>query len=628
MDHREMEEVVASMKATVADLVERNAQCLAENNRLDRELDEARQVLKQPLRAPFSDEQIDKMAREASWSIGGWGYDNWDKGLMRDPWRAAVRRALAAGGLDPCPVPEYDPADVALTPSADEVDALARVMADAWANSQGNKPPVYLMDGYIAEARAAIAHLRPTQGHVLRDRLVEARRKVENQRVELARLNATVSDLRFQIADAHTQLVGRDVQIDGLKLSDKAIARELAEARAQLDALHPGETIEGILCERDHYRVQLDREQEWVGIYKKNRDDALAELAQVKAERDRLDAATRRLSEESAAATCELAALRDEIDDDNTNAAAVNDLLVKVQNLTAERDDAVAELAAVTKMRDEAIDKWKSVDDSLAKVVKERDAIRDELAALRQREIVPVKVRFSVSDERIQTLIELGTFIRLDLDKIAFLREVFAAHAVIDAPAGVPTAPTDAQVEALARVLRAQYWGEDRWDNEVIKANKKDWLGVARAAFAHFGAPERPKGLPTREEGGRILWNGINYNDQNEFDSPRFDDYMKGYDAILAALAPYLREPTLDVTAQEIYTEWYKADDRSHEGRWTAVLDLCRSRIRPVYECAECAAIRAERDEINRNYTGLVDLLLPHLRAAKADAARAALEGE
>lgn len=38
------------------------------------------------------------------------------------------------------------------------------------------------------------------------------------------------------------------------------------------------------------------------------------------------------------------------------------------------------------------------------------------------------------------------------------------------------------EVETLARVLRAQYCGEDRWDGEILNANKEDWLGVARAA--------------------------------------------------------------------------------------------------------------------------------------------------
>lgn len=45
----------------------------------------------------------------------------------------------------------------------------------------------------------------------------------------------------------------------------------------------------------------------------------------------------------------------------------------------------------------------------------------------------------------------------------------------------------DAQVEALARVMRADYWGFDRWD-ETDERSRQDWQSIARAAFAHIGA--------------------------------------------------------------------------------------------------------------------------------------------
>jgi hypothetical protein len=105
---------------------------------------------------------IDTMAREASWGIGGWGYDNWDNGIGRDVWRTAVRRALAAGGLEPCAVPEYEPADVALRPAPTDADveALAQIIR---AEYEGPKRYEWQYSAYKDEwraaARAAFAHI-------------------------------------------------------------------------------------------------------------------------------------------------------------------------------------------------------------------------------------------------------------------------------------------------------------------------------------------------------------------------------------------------------------------------------------------------------------------------------------
>lgn len=68
-----------------------------------------------PIRVPFSDAQIEAMAkacadtwhREQDWYQG---FDN----VGKQQWRDSIRAALAAGGLEPCAVPEYRPQDVAL----------------------------------------------------------------------------------------------------------------------------------------------------------------------------------------------------------------------------------------------------------------------------------------------------------------------------------------------------------------------------------------------------------------------------------------------------------------------------------------------------------------------------------
>lgn len=101
----------------------------------------------------------------------------------------------------------------------------------------------------------------------------------------------------------------------------------------------------------------------------------------------------------------------------------------------------------------------------------------------------------------------------------------------------------------------------------------------------------------------------------------------------LTALRPWLREPTgweLDVTAEQIIATSKEAHDRCCETEdginksdWEvacAVLDLCRSRIRPTFECKECANRTRVADAAIRN---AVDGIEAYLRDA-----RAALEGE
>lgn len=388
---------VEKMEKQIFDLAAQNAETQEENNRLDRELDEARKriaELEQPLRVPFSDDQIERMAREASYSIGGWGYDNWDKGIMRDAWRDSVRRALAAGGLEPC----ADPADVAIS---------TPIIAD------------------------------------LHKQLEAARREVDEVRRHI-----------------------------GVTMSREHQARkEAQETKRELSHLHPGETVDGVIVERDHYRIRLERAEQDV-----------------------------------AALRAELAELRDQIDDDNTNAAAVNDLLIQLQNVTAERDEARAELAA---SEIELADKAFYVRE-FAAVSEERDAARAEKQTL--------------SDE---------------LQRVTAERD-------------------DARAEL--------------------------------AAIAHLR--KRPEGLPTAEEIGRV-----SYWSQSP-GSPDWDWSVTG-NAILSALAPWLREPVgweLDVTADDALRV-YARNHKSILGM-QAVLDLCRSRIRPVYECKECAKKEAEYQDL------------------------------
>lgn len=102
-----------------------------------------------------------------------------------------------------------------------------------------------------------------------------------------------------------------------------------------------------------------------------------------------------------------------------------------------------------------------------------------------------------------------------------------------------------------------------------------------RAAFAHI-QPARPKGLPTNEDVARVL---------RECNSMTTDARAE---AILAALAPYLREPTgweLAMHRDELdLYRWVTEPGGGYSYAAQQTLDLCRSRIRPVFECQECAA--------------------------------------
>jgi len=70
-------------------------------------------VMVPPIRVPFSDEVIEKMAEAACDSIGyTLLYENSTQ-PARDQWQKGIRAALAAGGIEPCAVPEYAPEDVA-----------------------------------------------------------------------------------------------------------------------------------------------------------------------------------------------------------------------------------------------------------------------------------------------------------------------------------------------------------------------------------------------------------------------------------------------------------------------------------------------------------------------------------
>ncbi len=485
------------------------------------------------IRVPFSDAQIERMGA-AFWKDYRVGTDS----------ARCIRAALAAGGIEPCPSPEYDPAEVKWNEPTDaQVEALARALHDAYRNECRLGPADTAPNaGYIAEARAAFAHLRPTQGHVLRDRLVEAQTKIENQRVELARLNKLVAELR------------------------------------------------------------------------------------------------------------------EEIDEDNTNAANVNDLLVQVQNLTAERD-------GLQKRNDVQGSQLKEIDALISPLMTEVSQLKAELAAALQTIAVPVKVHWGV------TPIEFGNACHIGLtqSRLQEFMDYLAKHAVIDV-AGVPSVeeldqigakaftkegaaegtprscrltsiaairdavlagvaaerqaipetgttyrrnpandgfvdmPTPAQVEALARALHDADESHSKryytWESRAESIHE-DYKVTARAAIAHLS--RRPEGLPTAEELAEIVHEVIMNPSLKSPVSPHI------VEAILTALRPWLRDPVGweldDVDAVELGKRIdhnrieYLKHNQSEESYFkimgeTAIDYLTDERIRPVYECQDCAKLR------------------------------------
>ena len=150
-------------------------------------------------------------------------------------------------------------------------------------------------------------------------------------------------------------------------------------------------------------------------------------------------------------------------------------------------------------------------------------------------------------------------------------------------------------------------------------------MAQARAAFAHI-QPERPKGLPTAEELVKLLYPVIEENSGSFMQGGLSPSWYAWVELLvtetLAALAPWLRDPVsweLDVTSEEMYTAWCKCALDYGPNRMIAVLDLCRSRIRPVFGCKECEKWEKKYQDMNRWHDEL---------DAKLCAARAALDGE
>jgi hypothetical protein len=476
-------------------------------------------------------------------------FQTWNAGHR---WANAIRAALAAGGLEPCAVPLNTE-----RASDDELVEMGRDGFDRFYDQEcGDKESI---DAYYAAIRAVRSRVEaPLLAEIKQSD--EALRRVngdyERTRAELTASQARVAELEAEMEP--TGHVQRDVAGLRAKIENQRMTlRQLHEARAR-DAVD-----------------RMNAENEFVSVTAE-RDSARAELAAVKAERDKA------------------------VDERN-------------QHIKREYTSWETEFRKVEAERDEL----KKSSELLSVVYKgemdARKSAQSELAALRQRDAVPVKVRFDVTAALVEEVFSAGDWVAYSWQAVM---DYLAAHAVIDAPAGVASVeelhqlgvktclgsgmcfssnytfhwhqyaaairdavlagvgttykrnpandgfvdiPTPEQVEALARALRAAQFGDiPHPDWEYGK--KEDWCRAARAAFAHIGR------VP-------VGWE-------------------------------------LDVTADELAAKMWGFFDAQVMA--PQILDICRSRIRPVYECKECIQWRNANNELVR----------------RADAARAALEGE
>lgn len=195
--------------------------------------------------------------------------------------------------------------------------------------------------------------------------------------------------------------------------------------------------------------------------------------------------------------------------------------------------------------------------------------------------------------------------------------------------------PTRAEAEAKYREVHS-----DRSLTNITDWHRLwDWL----LPFLPTG---RPDGMPSSNELAKIWWAAFQKSSDEKMPWPNVsadERDLRVWDtdaaeAILTALSPWLRTPTgweLDVTAEQ-FARWHQDTKHDQSANYEKFDDLgenykedfivtaesslnyLRSRIRPTFECKECAtakrAVQIERDGVNA-------------LTARIDAARAALEG-
>lgn len=138
---------------------------------------------------------------------------------------------------------------------------------------------------------------------------------------------------------------------------------------------------------------------------------------------------------------------------------------------------------------------------------------------------------------------------------------------------------------------------------EALKALVKKWKSKATAV---------PNRLPSARDLYEVYWKTTDRDRGGLYANSPMNQFEKeGFEAMLTALRPWLREPTgweLDIQPQVEY-------EAGSSGIYFAEqcdIDWLKSRIRPTFECAECKECRKTNEDLR----------------GRIYAARAALEGE
>lgn len=307
--------------------------------------------------------------------------------------------------------------------------------------------------------------------------------------------------------------------IEKLRRDNKSLSedahRDSEELRAQIATMEEGrdahvKRLEEVEAERDELREKLDK----VSNRNKNNYETLRSIAGMDPETQ--GAHMVQHAKDALSGYLE------------TAEATMFRLDTDLQSALATVDELRAELEAVTKVRNEAIEKWKSVDDALARSVSDQDNLRNELTtakadrdeARRQVEVVsagsvrdkleslsvyetpdqielrdhasvPVKVRIAQTARMME-------FRWLEIcrkygpenevhgcpwleDALCDFANYLAAHAVIDAPAGVPSVP---ELVELVKQNISVHWYENSCHERIATTIRDAVLaGVAGEAW-------------------------------------------------------------------------------------------------------------------------------------------------
>lgn len=197
-------------------------------------------------------------------------------------------------------------------------------------------------------------------------------------------------------------------------------------------------------------------------------------------------------------------------------------------------------------------------------------------AALAAGGLVPCAVPERASDEELEHVFEQGR----EFGALLNMEGVRAVRARVEAP-------------LLAEIERLKLEdGHQRALDEMhLRYNVESERDTLKARVAELEAGKA--GWCERDRGNPLL------------EMAELREKMGAVKEELTALRPWLRQPTgweLDVTPNEAMRAYCETYHEGAQKDWQAVLDLCRSRIRPTFECAECAKVKAERDAFCRSW--------------------------